>query len=92
MLMPNFFALKRFLNCTPTVGGYLVVYRLNIASCIHHSGKPTLPLSLPPSTPPTPNYHSLCWKTLMLHAVGDVDDDNDDGDGGGGCADDDSVI
>lgn len=94
MLMPNCFAFK---NCTPMVGGYPVVYRLHIASCIHHSGKPTLPLSLPPSISPphpTPNcpYHSLCWKTLILHAVGDVDDDNDDGDGGGGCADDDSVI
>lgn len=53
---------------------------------------PFLSVSHPLPPPPTPNrpYHSLCWKTLMLHAVGDVDDDNDDG--GGGCANDDSVI
>lgn len=58
-LMASFFAFKKkkkkrksFLNCTPTVGGYSVVYRLHIALCIHHSGKPALPLSLPPSNPP----------------------------------------
>lgn len=53
---------------------------------------PFLSVSHPLTHPSNPNlpYHSLCWKTLMLHAVCDMDDDNDDG--GGGCADDDGVI
>lgn len=53
MLMPSFFVLKkRFLNCNPNVGGYSVLYILHIALSGHHSRKPTLPLSLPPSNPP----------------------------------------
>lgn len=88
----QFLCLIKVLKCTPTSGGYLVVYRLHIASCIVHSWNSTLPLSLPLFIPPHPaSLTTLCaGRHWLLHAVGD--DDNDDGVGGGGCADDGSVI
>lgn len=83
---------KTFINSTPTVGACLIVYKLQNASC--HTRNLTLPPSLPPSISPCHTPNALCWKTLMLHTVGDVDDntDYDDDDGGGGCATDDSVV
>lgn len=59
MLMPNYFAIKRLINSTPTVG-----YRLQVAPYIHYSGKLTLPLSLPPSISPNPSPPPLLHLVL----------------------------